>query len=375
MDTYNEQYLSKDLLESCNSNNPEAFKSTIEKIKNLQHEESPLKKFLGQIDEGGKNLFLEIISMARPDIIQILFNEGIMPDEFKDSEGKTALMNAIEDYEYSKVETLIQNGSDINFKISASGITPMSLAIYHGWLEIVKLLIKNGANLTNIKNQQNALDYSAMIHDGSGTDDFTQEILEIIYNDIIEDSEGSNKIKEDIKKDSSMIYIITKYNNPKLLKALLEKGILDSNNNNNMSVNSCSPLIYAAINRKIDEVKILLDFGANLNASDIRGTNAKTHIERLLIDFLKELYSKNREDFSKHIKNLESLILKSKINSYSNEEFEYKKDHKIKIDSDSAKKIIDGLKDLIIEDKKPSCSLGPFKYASEAFLKCFTYKR
>lgn len=38
-----------------------------------------------------------------------------MPDEFKDSEGKTALMNAIEDYEYSKVETLIQNGSDINF--------------------------------------------------------------------------------------------------------------------------------------------------------------------------------------------------------------------------------------------------------------------
>lgn len=251
----------------------------------------------------------------------------------------------------------------------------MSLAIYHGWLEIVKLLIKNGANLTNIKNQQNALSYSAMIHDGSGTDSITQEILEIIYNNIIEDSEGSNKIKEDIKKDSSMIYIITKYNNPKLLKALLEKGILDSNNNNNMSVNSCSPLIYAAINRKIDEVKILLDFGANLNASDIRGTNAKTHIERLLIDFLKELYSKNREDFSKHIKNLESLILKSKINSYSNEEFEYKKDHKIKIDSDSAKKIIDGLKDLIIEDKKPSCSLGPFKYASEAFLKCFTYKR
>jgi ankyrin repeat protein len=371
MDTYNEQYLIKDLLESCNSNNPEAFKSTIEKIKNLQHEESPLKKFLGQIDEGGKNLFLEIISMGGPDIIQILFNEGIMPDEFKDSEGKTALMNAIEDYEYSKVETLIQNGSDINFKISASGITPMSLAIYHGWLEIVKLLIKNGANLTNIKNQQNALCYSAKIHDGSGTDSITQEILEIIYNDIIEDSEGSNKIKEDIKKDSSIIYIITKYNNPKLLKALLEKGILDSNNNNNLSIIGCSPLIYAATNDRIDEAKILLDFGAKITATDNRGIDAKTHIERLLIKFLKKLYSEDREDFNKRIKNLEELITQSE----ASEGFEYKENYKIRIDSASAEKIIDSLQDLIKKNNKPSCSLGPFKYTSEAFLKCLTYKR
>ena len=160
----------------------------------------------------------------------------------------------------------------------------MSLAIYHGWLEIVKLLIKNGANLTNIKNQQNALSYSAMIHDGSGTDSITQEILEIIYNNIIEDSEGSNKIKEDIKKDSSMIYIITKYNNPKLLKAILEKGILDSNNNNNMSVNSCSPLIYAAINRKIDFLS--LSFPTNSPPSDF-GRNVHTHLERLFLEFSK----------------------------------------------------------------------------------------
>lgn len=74
MDIYNEQYLSKELLKSCNSDKPEAFKSTIEKIKNLQHEESQLKKFLGQIDEGGKNLFLEIISMAGP----ILFRFYLM---------------------------------------------------------------------------------------------------------------------------------------------------------------------------------------------------------------------------------------------------------------------------------------------------------
>ena len=83
-----------------------------------------------------------------------------------------------------------------------------------------------------------------------------------------------------IKKDSSMIYIITKYNNPKLLKALLEKGILDSNNNNNMSVNSCSPLIYAAINRKIDFLSS--SFPTNNPPSDF-GLSVQTHLERFFL--------------------------------------------------------------------------------------------
>ncbi len=368
--TYKDQSLTtycNALLKACKNQDQESFKSTIGEIKNSHREEYQLAKILGYIDEGGKNLFLQIISMANPDIVQILLNEGIILDAFKDSEGKTALMHAIEDYEYSTVETLIKNGSDTNFKIYASGITPMSLAIYHGQIEIVKLLIAKGAKLSNIKNELNILQYSAMIHDESGTDHITKEILNILHDQVINDTENSQEIKKFIKESESSIYIIVKYNNPKILKTFLEEDILDSNNNNNLSIIGCSPLIYAAQNDKIDEAKILLDFGANITATDIRGIDAKTHIERLLIKFLEKLYSEDRKDFNKRIKNLEELITQSE----ASEGFEYKEDYKIRIDSTSAEKIIDGLQ------LQPSCFLGPAIYASKVLnscLKCFNHQ-
>lgn len=59
----------------------------------------------------------------------------------------TALMNAVNNNDSSKVKDLIAQGVNIN-EADASGDSPLIMAAYKGYTEIVRLLLEAGADVT-----------------------------------------------------------------------------------------------------------------------------------------------------------------------------------------------------------------------------------
>ena len=72
---------------------------------------------------------------------------------FKDNEGETALIEAVESGKIDIVKLLIKKGAKINLQ-DDEGETALHEAIEEGNIEIAKFLIKSGAR-TNIKNKKN----------------------------------------------------------------------------------------------------------------------------------------------------------------------------------------------------------------------------
>jgi ankyrin repeat protein len=93
-------------------------------------------------------------------IVDLLIKYGANINQL-DKEGFSALVFAAGYSENSKVtSTLIKNGADINSK-TITGTTPLSLAIWFGLTENVKLLVDNNAECTIDKwtiNNKTALD-------------------------------------------------------------------------------------------------------------------------------------------------------------------------------------------------------------------------
>ena len=59
----------------------------------------------------------------------------------------TALMNAVNSNDADKVKDLIDQGANIN-EADASGDSPLIMAAYQGYTEIVRLLLEAGADVT-----------------------------------------------------------------------------------------------------------------------------------------------------------------------------------------------------------------------------------
>jgi len=144
-------------------------------------------------------------------IIKILTKAGIDVNAVSSS-GETALHLAIE---YAKIESfkckdkinnvlfLIENGADVNIKKEEDGNYPLHLAIKNGNVEIVKLLLKAGANI-NAKNKIGHTPFSAAVY-----------ILEKEINNEIAEIWKKIKKKEVTKKIDGLVNI---------MKILLKNG-------------------------------------------------------------------------------------------------------------------------------------------------------
>ena len=78
-------------------------------------------------------------------MIPILVQHGLNVDA-QDDAGKTALMHAVELNNLAAAETLLTAGANVDLR-DAAAVTPCISAAYHGFEDMVKLLVKFGADI------------------------------------------------------------------------------------------------------------------------------------------------------------------------------------------------------------------------------------
>jgi len=139
------------------------------------------------------------------------------------------------------VKLLLKNNANINQK-DYEGYTPLIYASIYGQLEIVKLLIKYGANI----NEKNNYNYNAL-------------------------------------------YFACVYGHLEIVKLLLENGV----NINEKDYHGYTPLLYVSRYGKIKIVKLLLENGANINEKDSNNKtilqHAKENKQTEIVKYLKTL--------------------------------------------------------------------------------------
>ncbi|MDD5406442.1 MAG: ankyrin repeat domain-containing protein [Sulfurovaceae bacterium] len=105
-------------------------------------------------------LFFAIRKHASIDMIKLLLEHGV--DLFEvDKEGISSLDVAIKFKRYDVVQLCIDSGFDLNATKRKSGITPLMLASCFNDIDMLKLLLENGAKIDNKdKFGMNAIEYA-----------------------------------------------------------------------------------------------------------------------------------------------------------------------------------------------------------------------
>jgi len=149
---------------------------------------------------------------------------------------------------------LIEFGADINGKpenICRLTDTPLQLAILKKDLDLVKLLIKKGADV-NAKNHNN---FTALhIASFKGFIEIVEEL--IINNAKINDIVGEAEIIE------TPLHLACQNNNYEIIELLLENKA----NVNAVDANQNNPLHYSAWNNSLESISLLLKYNTNLES-------------------------------------------------------------------------------------------------------------
>lgn len=197
------------------------------------------------------------------DIIRLLLKRGANVDAKSNLQGDspekaphlTSLMLASQNRNRGITELLLEKGANVNERGGAWNNTPIFYALAVKDLEMMKLLIKNGANLSanlyNKKSEMVTLVHYA-IYKGSNYIDILKLLLENgapVY--------GLDHFGNAPLSDAA-------YNgNTRAAKLLLEHH---ANVNHQNGIHKWTALIYAASQGRSDAAKLLIDNGANVSA-------------------------------------------------------------------------------------------------------------
>lgn len=106
-----------------------------------------------------------------------MIEEGGYDINDQDNAGNTALHEAALQGHIEIVELLIENGADVNIKsIEMFGDTPLIDASANGHLDVVKYLLKNGADPT-IRNAKGLTAFESVDDESEFDDEEDQKIL------------------------------------------------------------------------------------------------------------------------------------------------------------------------------------------------------
>lgn len=207
------------------------------------------------------------------EIVRLLINNGANVN-LKDDYGRTAL-DHIEDHNNLPIIKLyLKNGYDINSKDKYDNTFIMNVKSFY--LDTLKYLLDNGADLY-IKNHNNQTVLIKMAD--SYHQDILQFLLEYINNDYDNQNNDENNDKnndknneklnfiniQDVTGDTALIIACRK--SIENVKLLLKYGA-DPNISNELGYNA---LAMAVTYKKIDIIKLLLKRNVNLNATNISG--------------------------------------------------------------------------------------------------------
>jgi ankyrin repeat protein len=237
--------------------------------------------------------------------IQCLINNGADINK-SNTHGITPLTAAIKNKDISVFKLLLENGADIN-RSNTDGITPLTYAIEDKNADAVKILLENGAQInTRDKNGRTPLmlslsllsNQSDLRYHKQENDKKRNKIIQILLDygaDIhAVDNEGNTTLDYYLK--------IKKSRSGKIVNFPLEKSF---NLINAQNENGLTPLLNAIIDLEYptDEVKLLLEHGANTEATNAEGETAllialekvQTACVKLLLDHGANTQAKNKD--------------------------------------------------------------------------------
>jgi ankyrin repeat protein len=180
------------------------------------------------IEPDEKSVWAQVALSGSVADLKRLLDGGLKPDT-RTAEGTTALMLAARDLE--KVKLLIERGADINAR-AATGFTPLMIASrFTGNVEVVRLLLKKGA-------QPNA---------GTGVE---------------------------VRNDTSALFLAVTAGDVQIVKALLDAGAKLNSPMKLIGRIPITPLFYASVGGDAAMVEELIRRGSNPNEVDGDGISA-----------------------------------------------------------------------------------------------------
>lgn len=211
--------------------------------------------------------------------IQSYLDDGVDIDIVTND--KTALIVAIEKRFLTTIQQLINYGANVN----NMDISPLHYACKLGNIEIIQLLLGNGADINLINNSGKSPIYYACKH---GNIELIKYLIE----------HGANF--NDISIINHLINAIDN-NDIELLKYYIEHGA----NINEEDSNGYSLLMYSCMNNKYDMVKYLIDNGADVFDTDNykyttlhHSCKASVNIVQCLLDRVQQILDSNEDNMS-----------------------------------------------------------------------------
>lgn len=169
----------------------------------------------------------------------------------------SALSRAVADEDIDAVRDLISKGENVNTKEdSYSKITPLFVAVEHGNVEIVQMLLNAGAKV-NARDKEKQTPLMRLDNDA------TAELIDVLVR-------SGAKVGLIDKEGNSALIISASYAPSEAIQALIDAGA-DINHANNEGYTA---LMRAAESGGVETVKALLEAGAKVNAVNEDGDNA-----------------------------------------------------------------------------------------------------
>lgn len=207
------------------------------------------------------------------EMVKLLLSYGADID-YQGFRGITALFSALE-YDRKEniemVKLLIKNKADVNIAYNGdrgNEETPLMYAAMKGYKETVKILIENKADINKRnRNNANALIYAYMF----GHEDIADILLQNGSDSLDKSLKACNLNEATLLIDNAPLITAVNYStNEVFLQKLIDNGA----DVNCLNYNGGTALIEAALNGKINFVKLLIKNNADVNVQNRGGMTA-----------------------------------------------------------------------------------------------------
>lgn len=193
-------------------------------------------------------------------MVKILIEEGRADVNVKDRDGTTALLHSISTENISMVRILLERGADMNTK-NNSGESALFITVkycYNQLDDLMKLLLQSGADVNTTNNEGRSVLTMAVY----GSLEGVELLLENGADVNIIDDEGSTALSKALERGETAIAELLLRSGAQIEPAIEKFRLQDM------------PLVWAVTNRNELLVKLLVKYGADLNAKDDGGRTA-----------------------------------------------------------------------------------------------------
>ena len=185
--------------------------------------------------------------------VQSLFSQGYPNKNETTNHGSTAINIAAWKGHLSVVSFLAENGADLEKK-EKSGLSPLHVAVANNHLDIVRYLVEQGADKDSVDSDGDTPLITAI---QSQCFDVVWFLLE----------QGADIERAAVNSWTPLLYASSLASGFELARYLLEQGVDRDKADNE----GCTPLHIAAEQGRLETTKLLMVYGAALNARDNYG--------------------------------------------------------------------------------------------------------